>query len=61
MLAILLSALTKLLGDVLELIAMQIDGVIDIERTKSWQFEHPDAKISADAVCLSLDSCGISG
>ncbi|MCJ1236480.1 hypothetical protein MMC14_004461 [Varicellaria rhodocarpa] len=27
-----------------------IDGVIDIERTKSWQFEHDDAKISADAI-----------
>ena len=27
-----------------------IDGVIDIERTKEWQFDHPDAKISPHAV-----------
>lgn len=27
-----------------------IDGVIDIERTKNYKFDHPDAKISPDAV-----------
>lgn len=27
-----------------------VDGVIDIPRTKSWKFDHPDAKISPDAV-----------
>jgi len=27
-----------------------IDGIIDIPRTKSWTFEHPDAKLSPDAV-----------
>ncbi|MCJ1413352.1 hypothetical protein MMC19_007457 [Ptychographa xylographoides] len=27
-----------------------IDGVIDIERTKEWKFDAPDAKISADAI-----------
>ena len=27
-----------------------IDGVIDIERTKEWKFDHPDAKISPHAV-----------
>ncbi|RVX66823.1 hypothetical protein B0A52_09553 [Exophiala mesophila] len=27
-----------------------IDGVIDIERTKHYKFDHPDAKISADAI-----------
>jgi hypothetical protein len=27
-----------------------IDGVIDIERTKHYKFDHPDAKISPDAV-----------
>lgn len=27
-----------------------IDGVIDIERTKDYKFDHPDAKISPDAV-----------
>lgn len=27
-----------------------IDGVIDIERTKHFKFDHPDAKISPDAV-----------
>ena len=28
-----------------------IDGVIDIERTKEWKLEGPDAKIKPDAVC----------
>jgi len=27
-----------------------IDGVIDIERTKGYKFDHPDAKISPNAV-----------
>jgi hypothetical protein len=27
-----------------------IDGVIDIERTKGWKFDAPDAKISPHAV-----------
>lgn len=27
-----------------------VDGVIDIPRTKAWKFEHPDAKLSPDAV-----------
>ena len=27
-----------------------IDGVIDIERTKDWKFEHEDAKIKPEAV-----------
>jgi NADP-dependent 3-hydroxy acid dehydrogenase YdfG len=27
-----------------------IDGVIDIERTKDWKFDEPDAKISPHAV-----------
>ena len=27
-----------------------VDGVIDIPRTKGWTFEHPDAKLSPDAV-----------
>ena len=27
-----------------------IDGVIDIERTKEWKFEHEDAKIKPDSV-----------
>ncbi len=27
-----------------------IDGVIDIERTKDYKFDHPDAKISPHAV-----------
>ncbi|GAD93139.1 oxidoreductase, short chain dehydrogenase/reductase family [Paecilomyces variotii No. 5] len=27
-----------------------VDGVIDIPRTKSWKFDHPDAKLSPDAV-----------
>ena len=31
-----------------------IDGVIDIERTKDWKFEHEDAKIKPDSV--SFDS-----
>ena len=31
-----------------------IDGVIDIERTKDWKFDHPDAKISPHAVRLFL-------
>ena len=31
-----------------------IDGVIDIPRTKDWTFDAPDAKISPDAVSLSL-------
>ena len=30
-----------------------IDGVIDIERTKDWKFDHPDAKIKPEAVGLS--------
>ena len=30
-----------------------IDGVIDIERTKDWKFEHEDAKIKPEAVCAS--------
>lgn len=29
-----------------------IDGVIDIERTKEWKFDAPDAKISPHAVSL---------
>lgn len=33
-----------------------IDGVIDIERTKHYKFDHPDAKISADAVSLHCPS-----
>jgi NAD(P)-dependent dehydrogenase (short-subunit alcohol dehydrogenase family) len=31
-----------------------IDGVIDIPRTKHWEFPHPDAKISPEAVSPSL-------
>lgn len=31
-----------------------IDGVIDIERTKEWKFDKPDAKISPQAVCDPL-------
>lgn len=27
-----------------------VDGVIDIPRTKAWQFEHEDAKLDPDAV-----------
>lgn len=27
-----------------------VDGVIDIPRTKRWKFEHPDAKLSPDAI-----------
>lgn len=27
-----------------------IDGVIDIPRTKGWEFEHEDAKLSPEAV-----------
>lgn len=27
-----------------------IDGVIDIERTKDYKFDHPDAKIKPEAV-----------
>jgi len=30
-----------------------IDGVIDIERTKDWKFDHPDAKISPHAIADS--------
>jgi len=30
-----------------------IDGVIDIERTKHYKFDHPDAKISPDAIADS--------
>jgi len=30
-----------------------IDGVIDIERTKDYKFDHPDAKISPDAIADS--------
>lgn len=33
-----------------------IDGVIDIERTKHYQFEHDDAKIKPEAVCLGMKS-----
>ncbi len=29
-----------------------IDGVIDIERTKEWKFEHEDAKIKPDSVSI---------
>lgn len=29
-----------------------IDGVIDIERTKGWKFDQPDAKIDPNAVSL---------
>ncbi len=29
-----------------------IDGVIDIERTKDYKFDHPDAKIKPEAVSL---------
>ena len=31
-----------------------IDGVIDIPRTREWKLEGEDAKISADAVSLSI-------
>ena len=31
-----------------------IDGVIDIERTKDWKFEHEDAKIKPEAVSTGL-------
>ena len=31
-----------------------IDGVIDIERTKDWKFEHEDAKIKPEAVRARL-------
>jgi hypothetical protein len=27
-----------------------VDGVIDIERTKAYKFDAPDAKLNADAV-----------
>lgn len=27
-----------------------IDGVIDIPRTKGWELDHPDAKVSPEAV-----------
>ncbi|KAJ9254095.1 hypothetical protein DTO207G8_3672 [Paecilomyces variotii] len=30
-----------------------VDGVIDIPRTKSWKFDHPDSKISPDAIADS--------
>jgi NAD(P)-dependent dehydrogenase (short-subunit alcohol dehydrogenase family) len=30
-----------------------IDGVIDIERTKDWKFEHEDAKIKPDSVSFN--------
>ena len=60
MLAMRLSVLVKL-RCLVELTTGQIDGVIDIERTKSWKFEHEDAKISADAVTLSFNCSGISG
>lgn len=33
-----------------------IDGVIDIERTKDWTFEHEDAKIKPEAVSFVLFS-----
>lgn len=29
-----------------------IDGVIDIERTKSYKFDHPEAKIKPEAVSI---------
>lgn len=35
-----------------------VDGVIDIPRTKGWKFEHPDAKLSPDAVSFLL--CNLS-
>lgn len=31
-----------------------VDGVIDIPRTKAWKFDHPDAKLSPEAVCRPL-------
>lgn len=31
-----------------------IDGVIDIERTKDYKFDHPEAKISPQAVSIGL-------
>lgn len=34
-----------------------IDGVIDIERTKDWKFEHEDAKIKPEAVSTGSSSC----
>ncbi|KIW82116.1 hypothetical protein Z517_05143 [Fonsecaea pedrosoi CBS 271.37] len=30
-----------------------IDGVIDIERTKEWKFDHPEAKIKPEAIADS--------
>lgn len=35
-----------------------LDGVIDIPRTKSWKFEHEDAKIDPVAVSLVLPTLG---
>ena len=34
-----------------------IDGVIDIERTKDWKFEHEDAKIKPEAVSTIINRC----
>ena len=36
-----------------------IDGVIDIERTKDWKFEHEDAKIKPEAVSRSDPLFGV--
>jgi len=36
-----------------------IDGVIDIERTKDWKFDHPDAKIKPEAVCCAPSGDGM--
>jgi NAD(P)-dependent dehydrogenase (short-subunit alcohol dehydrogenase family) len=37
-----------------------IDGVIDIERTKDWKFEHEDAKIKPEAVRSHVKSTAMS-
>jgi NAD(P)-dependent dehydrogenase (short-subunit alcohol dehydrogenase family) len=36
-----------------------IDGVIDIERTKGYKFEHEDAKIKPEAVRCRINSHGL--
>lgn len=36
-----------------------VDGVIDIPRTKAWQFEHEDAKLSPDAVSSLFPMIGV--
>nr|KAK5446787.1 hypothetical protein LTR18_002364 [Exophiala xenobiotica] len=36
-----------------------IDGVIDIERTKDYKFDHPDAKIKPEAVRVQRSPFGI--